>query len=130
MQGKVVLAGTSRILGLIYVSRTWPPLASCPLTQYSLSKSESPKHNCSRKAQLPAGRSRFTISSARANNANPVRVLTKLQYISILANTNNMIIQRESNIQPRKKTCNLAKTWSIWETVFEYKIEKKHFPFK
>ncbi len=40
----------------------------------TLSKSESPEHNCSRKA----GRSRFTISSARANNANPVRVLTNV----------------------------------------------------
>ncbi len=51
----------------------WP--VSRPLKQYSLSKSESPEYNCSRKAHLPAGSSRFTIS-ARANNANPVRVLT------------------------------------------------------
>ncbi len=49
---------------------------SRPLTQYSLSKSESPEYNCSRKAHLPAGRSRFTIRSSRDNNANPVRVLT------------------------------------------------------
>ncbi len=55
----------------------WP--VSRPLTQYSLSKSESPEHNCLMKAHLPAGHSRFTISSARANNANPVCVLTKLQ---------------------------------------------------
>ncbi len=53
---------------------SWP--VSRPLTQYSLNKSESPEHNSSKKAHLPAGRSRFTISSARANNANTVRVLT------------------------------------------------------
>ncbi len=29
---------------------------------------------------LTAGRSRFTISSARANNANPVLVLTKVNF--------------------------------------------------
>ncbi len=52
----------------------WP--VSRPLTQYSLSKSESPEHNCSMKTYLRAGHSRFTISSARTNNANPVRVLT------------------------------------------------------
>ncbi len=52
----------------------WP--VSHPLTQYSFSISESPEHNCPRKAHLPAGRSRFTISSARANNDNPVRDLT------------------------------------------------------
>ncbi len=51
-----------------------------PLTQYSLRKSESPEHNCSMKAHLPAARSRFTISSAHANNANPVRVLTTLNF--------------------------------------------------
>ncbi len=56
----------------------WP--VSHPLTQYSLSKSESPEHDCSRKAHLPAVRSRFTISSARANNANPVRVLTTVHF--------------------------------------------------
>ncbi len=54
----------------------WP--VSCPVTQYSLSKSESPEHNCSRKTHLLAGRSRFTISSARANNDNPVCVLTTI----------------------------------------------------
>ncbi len=86
----------------------WP--VSRPLMQYLLSKSESPEHNCSRKAHLPAGRSRFKISSARANNANPVHVLTKLQNFFILANTNNVIIFHESNIEPRKKTCNLAET--------------------
>ncbi len=123
MQRKAVLARTSRILGLIYVSRIWPPLASfSPLTQYSLSKSESPEHNCSSKAHLPAGRFRFTISSARANNANPVRVLTTVNLYFL--NKNNTIIFHESNIQPRKKTCNLAETWSILETVFQ--IEKKN----
>ncbi len=38
-----------------------------------------------------------------------------------------MIIFHESNIQPCKKTCNRAETWSIWETVFLYKIEKNFF---
>ncbi len=46
----------------------------------------------------------------------------------ILANTNNVIIFHESNIQPCKKTCNLAETWSIYEIVFHYKTEKKHVP--
>ncbi len=78
MQGKAVLAGMFRILDLIYVSlRDLPWPISRPLTQYSLSKSESPEYNCSRKAHLPAGHSRFTISSAHAYNANPVRVLTR-----------------------------------------------------
>ncbi len=59
MQRKVVLAGTSRILGLIYVFRT----------SYvtSLGQFLAPSRSI---------HSRFTISSARANNANPVCVLT------------------------------------------------------
>ncbi len=70
-------AGESRIRPVYWAQfmcpvHVLPWTVSCPLTQYSLSKSESPEHNCSRPL-------RFTISSARANNPNQVRVLTKLQ---------------------------------------------------
>ncbi len=50
MQGKTVLAGSSRRLGLMCPVRDLPWPVSRPLTQYSLSKSESPDHKCSRKA--------------------------------------------------------------------------------
>ncbi len=85
----------------------WP--VSCPLTQYSLSKSESPEHNCSRKAHLPAGRSCFTISSARANNANPVRVYSQVQHPAA-----------QENMQSSQDVINMG-------NVFHYKIEKNIF---
>ncbi len=57
--------------------RDLPRTVSHPLTQYSLSKSGSPEHNCLRTS---IGRSRSTISSACANNANPVCVLTTVNF--------------------------------------------------
>jgi len=108
-----VLAEPFRILGLIYVSQRDLPW---PVNQKVLNITVQ------RRLQnpLPSDRSRFTISGARANNANPFHVLTKVHFYF------GKYKQRDyfSNIQSCKKTCNLAETWSIRETIFHYcKIE-------
>ncbi len=107
MQGKAVLDGTSHILGLIYASRT----------TYVTFLGQFLAPSCSI-------RSRFTISSACANNANPVRVLTTVNYYF------GKYKQRDyfSWVQHPAAQENMQSTWSIWGTVFHYKIEKKHVP--